>query len=278
MRIALMTNPESGSGNGGSAERLLRAHGADVDTFALEDHAVAASRPDRIAVAGGDGSLGGAAEAAIAAGVPLAVVPAGTANDFARSAGLPDTAEDAARLAATGVVTRRLDLARIGRRPFLNVASVGLPSAAASKAHGLKRVLGTAAYAVGALRAAVTAQPVQCRAECDGDTVFEGEVWQATVACGGAFGGGAEIDADPGDGRLDLVVIEAGSRLGLVLRGWGLRRGNVETQRSVRSWRCSRISLDVPPQAPFNVDGEVVQAGGRIEFSVEPGALELITG
>ncbi len=120
-------------------------------------------------------------------------------------------------------------------RPFVNVASLGLAPAAAERAHGLKRVLGAAAYAVGGVRAAMAEDPIRCAARCDGREVVSGEMWQVTVACSGAFGGGSEVDADPSDGRLDLVAIEAGSRLALARRAVGLRRGTVESQHGVHS-------------------------------------------
>lgn len=278
MRVALLANPRSGSGEASEVAAGLRAENAVVEAFGPD----AAERvlewaPERIAVAGGDGSLGAAAAAAARAAVPLAVIPAGTANDFARAMGLPRDVSEATRLAATGRRTRRLDVGRMDELPFLNAASVGLPPAAARRAGGLKGALGAGAYAVGALRAAAGADPIDCRAACDESTVFDGRAWQVTVACSGAFGAGSELDADPGDGRLDLVAVEAGSRARLALRALGLRTGTLESQRGVGSWRCRRIELDVPPGTPFNVDGEVVEAGPAT-FTVEAGALELVVG
>ena len=112
--------------------------------------------PERIVVAGGDGSIGCAAGAAGGAAVPLGVVPVGTANDFARALGLPDDLDEAVELAATGARTRRLDLGAAGERPFVNAASAGLSPVAAGEAHGLKSALGPLAYAVGALRAGLS--------------------------------------------------------------------------------------------------------------------------
>lgn len=278
MRIALLTNPGSGSGDAGNVAELLRGHRATVESFGLDALGDAlASGPERVVVAGGDGSLGPAAEAAASANVPLAVVPAGTANDFVRALQLPDTVPEAVRLAVGGVRTRRLDLARFGDRPFLNAASAGLAPAAARRARGLKPLLGAAAYAVGAVGAAVRADPIACRATCDGDLAFEGPAWQVTVACSGAFGGGSDVEADPHDGALDLVAVEAGSRLRLALRAWGLRIGRLENQGGVHSRRCGRVELDVPPGTAFNVDGEVVESG-PVAFTVEPGAVELVVG
>ncbi len=278
MRIALLENPGSGSGDADDAAALLREHGVVVDSFPLEDAGrIPAASPDRVVVAGGDGSLGRAADTAARAGVPLAVLPVGTANDFARAMELPADAGEAAALAASGRTTRALDLAWMDDRPFVNAASVGLAPAAARRATGLKRALGSAAYLVGGVRAALSAQPLPCRATCDGVVAFDGDAWQLTVACTGSFGAGSELDADPHDGELDLVAIESGSRLALALRAWGLRRGSLESQPGVRSRRGRRIDLDVPAGTDFNVDGELVQSGSS-SFRVDPGAVELVVG
>jgi diacylglycerol kinase (ATP) len=278
VRIALLANPGSGSGDAGSVAEVLRSHGAELRRFGLDqaDEAIAA-RPERLVVAGGDGSIGPGADAASRAGVPMAVVPVGTANDFARAMGIPADVAEAARIAARGMSTRRLELGRMGARPFVNVASLGLAPVAARKARGLKRALGPAAYALGAVRAGATADPVPCAVRCDGEELFAGDAWQVTVACSGAFGGGAELETDPQDGLLDVVAIEAGSRLALARRAYGLRRGTIGTQERVRIRRCAGVEVEVPAGTPFNVDGEVVRSG-PVAFSVQEAAVELVVG
>ena len=277
-RIALLANPRSGAGDASEVELKLEARGAVVERFAISEHeAAAASGADRLAIAGGDGSIGCAAEAAASAGVALAVIPVGTANDFARVLELPTELEGACRLAVEGGETRRLDLGRMGARPFVNVASAGLAPVAARQAAGLKRALGSLAYAVGALRAARGASPIRCRVSCDGDEVFAGRAWQLTVACTGAFGAGASVDANPADGKLDVITIEATSRLALVRRAYGLRAARVESQRGVASGRGSEVFVDVPEGTPFNVDGEIVEAGTS-RFGIEPAAFEVVVG
>jgi diacylglycerol kinase (ATP) len=279
--LVLLSNPESGSGDAREVERLLRSN-ADVTPLGLDQLEQAARTPaERYVVAGGDGSIGSVAELAARARVPLAVVPVGTANDFARALDIPLDPAEASTLAATGRRTRRLDLAwidgpGIGRRPFLNAASVGLSPVAASKAGGLKRALGPLAYGLGAVRAGLTTRPLRCRLVGDGEEAFAGEAWQVTVASTGAFGGGAELDANPQDGRLDAVVI-AGSRPSLVIRAYGMRSGSIASQRGVRSLTAGTIELDVAPGTPYNIDGELIE-GGPARFEVEALAVEVVTG
>src|ERR671928_190038 len=193
MRLALVANDASGSGDAGRVAALLRERGATVtvhdfrpgqdDAVAAAARAAASAAPDRLVAAGGDGSLGPVAAAAAAADLPLAVVPTGTANDFVRALDLPTDLEDACALAARAEARERaVDLLRAGDRPFLNAASAGLSVIAAREARPLKRPLGALAYAVGALRAGLAARPLACRATVDGAELFAGNAWQVIVA------------------------------------------------------------------------------------------------
>jgi diacylglycerol kinase family enzyme len=282
MRVALIANPTSGGGlDPDSLARELEAGGRnEVTVFGPEPpklERVPASRPERLVVASGDGTLGSVAALAGRLDVPLGIIPSGTANDFARANELPRDPLEAARLAATSRATKRLELGRLaGGRPFVNVASAGLASVAARRAQPLKPRLGPLAYAVGALRAGATAQPLRCSVRADGRRVFAGDAWQAIVAVSGAFGGGAAVGAsDPDDGRLDVVVVPAGSRHGLVVRAWGLRTHRIAEQRGVVHDRGTVIEVGLPPGTEFNVDGEVRDQGME-RITVEPDAFALV--
>ena len=279
MRIALIANPAAGGALDPEAlAASLRRHGAEV--IPCDGPAEAArAAPERLAVAGGDGTLGMAAQLAGRLGVPLAVIPTGTANDYARAAELPEDPDDACALAATGSELRPMELGRLADgSPFVNVASAGLASAAARRAQPFKSFLGPLAYPVGALRAAMSEQPLRCTVCAGGEQVFDGEAWQAIVAVTGAFGGGADIDAaDPDDGVLDAAILPAGSRLGLARRAWGLRRGTIAEQRDVRHGRGTVVEVGLPPGTEFNVDGEVHDSGME-RITVEHRAYELVVG
>jgi diacylglycerol kinase (ATP) len=282
MRLALLANPESGSGEAEEVERALRPRVSELARFGLDRRAEAAAwRPERIAVAGGDGSIGGAAETAADVGVPLAVIPVGTANDFARALEIPRDLEAAVEVALRSDRTVSLDLAyasdpddRDQSRPFVNAASTGLSPAAAHRAGALKGALGPLAYAVGALRAGLRAQPVASRVVVDDDVVYSGDAWQVTVACTGAFGGGAEVEADPRDGVLDAVVIRAGSRARLLVHAYALRTGTAEERSDVH--RAAGRTVEVACGGPgFNVDGELLESG-RLRFTVRARAFQVV--
>jgi diacylglycerol kinase (ATP) len=179
VRLALIAHPRSGTApDPDELAALLRAGGADVSWVPIEEIAEehrgdlqdgaldalrAPATPDRIVVAGGDGSIGPAALCAARLRVSLAVVAAGTANDFARAKELPLDLEEACALARSPcAATARAELGIAGGRPFVNAAAAGLSVVAAHAAKPHKSRLGSLAYAIGALRA--ESQPHRCAA------------------------------------------------------------------------------------------------------------------
>jgi diacylglycerol kinase family enzyme len=278
--VALVANERAGSSESAQCAERLRSFGAEVLPFGIEDAVEAArSGADRLVVAGGDGSIGAAAAAAGRAGIPLAVVPAGTANDFARRLGLPRGISAACRLAVRGTRLQSMELGWMnGDRPFVNVASAGLPAPAAERAGGWKDRLGPLAYAAGAVSAGISAQPLTCLVVCDGRELLAGEAWQVTVAASGAFGAGASIEeADPTDGSLEVVAIEAGSRLSLVSLAYHLRRGTLTSHPRAFHVHCEEAVVQAPDCTRFNVDGELVTAG-EARFRATTGAFRLVIG
>ena len=277
-RIALIVSADAGPGT--DAEALasrIERDGAAVRTFRREElESVEAAEPERLVVAGGDGSMGPAAELAARLGVPLAVLPTGTANNFAAAQGIPTEIDQACRLAAVGERARPVELARAGDVPFLNLASAGLAPVAAERAVRLKRLLGPAAYTVGAAAAALTTAPVPCEVRAEGERAFEGRTWQVMIASSGAFGPGVRVEGtDTGDGALDAVVLEAGPRTELIRRGWWMKQGRIATQPGAVYARAPVLDVDVPEGTRFNVDGEVL-ALGPTRFTVERGAFRLV--
>src|SRR4051794_39463078 len=129
--LVVAVNPNSGSEDYDPAQEILgllpRAEVREISeehgvTELLQDAARGGARA--LGVAGGDGSVAAAAAVALEHGLPLAVVPAGTLNHFARDVGV-DTLEDAAEAVTKGSAVR-VDVAEVNGTPFLNTASIGV--------------------------------------------------------------------------------------------------------------------------------------------------------
>lgn len=288
MNIVLCANPESGGGDDAPEDvaDALRRGGATVVVRRIDElereGAAIVGRAERLVVAGGDGSIGLAAAAAADAGVPLAVIATGTANDFARALDLPADIDAACALAADPAApTRQLDLALADGRPFVNAASAGLAPHAARKAKPYKKLLGPLAYALGAAQAGVTAQPLAVAVTVDGEAAFDGGAWQLVVGNTGAFGGGSSTGAaDPADGAIDVAVVPAGSRLTLVRRARAMRAGRLVHQDDVAHARGARVEVRPAGKGnglmAFNIDGEICRLPAPATFTVHPGAFALV--
>ncbi len=133
-RPVLFVNPRSGDGKAaraGVAERaraegieaVILAAGQDLAALACE---AAAAGADALGMAGGDGSLAVVAAAAAAHEIPFVCVPAGTRNHFALDVGVDRHDIIGALGAFTDGVERRIDMAEVNGRAFLNNVSLGI--------------------------------------------------------------------------------------------------------------------------------------------------------
>lgn len=125
--VHVVTNPDAGPGTSGSPADVLVARLPDVELVEDDDLGAALARARKgaqvLGAAGGDGSVNAAAEVALADGVPLLVVPAGTLNHFARDIGL-QSSDDAVDALQAGTVAE-VDVGLVAGEVFLNTASVG---------------------------------------------------------------------------------------------------------------------------------------------------------
>src|SRR3546814_14081498 len=114
-------------------------------------------------LSGGDGSISSAAPAVIESGLPLGIIPAGTANDLARTLSIPLDFAAAADVIVEGH-SRRIDVGTVHGHAFFNVASIGLSSELAQTLDpATKKRVGRLGYAVAALRVILAVQRFRAR-------------------------------------------------------------------------------------------------------------------
>jgi diacylglycerol kinase family enzyme len=127
----LLINPRAGNGHAVGPEELAgpaRARGIDARVLGEGERAGEVARTaaaDALGVAGGDGSLGPVAQAALERDLPFVCVPFGTRNHFARDLGL-HLGDPVGALASFDGIERRIDVGRADGRVFLNNVSLGL--------------------------------------------------------------------------------------------------------------------------------------------------------
>jgi len=258
----------------------LKAHGINVlehDCRSREQVTALireqAQRVDLVAVAGGDGTMNAAAQGLLETGIPLGILPTGTANDLARTLDIPPDLDRAAAIIAAGH-TRTIDLGSVNGKPFFNVASLGL-SAELSKelTRDIKRRFGRLGYLVTALRVLARARPFTAEIAADGERVRI-KTLQVAVGNGRYYGGGNIVaqDAAIDDRKLDLYSLEFRQAWKLALLARAFRYGEHGAWDEVRAIRGDEFEVRTRHPRPINADGEIVtQTPAR--FTLHPRAV-----
>jgi diacylglycerol kinase (ATP) len=224
--------------------------------------------------AGGDGTVRACADALAGTGVPLAIVPLGTANLTARALGVPTRADRAVDAGFDGQ-DRRIDLARIDTTRFAAMAGIGLDAAVVGAAcEQLKRRFGWVAYAIsGVTRLSLPprdftvrlddAEPLRRRARC------------VVVANAGLLPGGFTLlpEARLDDGLLDVGILAPSGTWGWVLVAGTVLARSRRQDRPLERFQARRVQISADVDLPRQVDGEIIAAGRALSVSVCPGAL-----
>jgi YegS/Rv2252/BmrU family lipid kinase len=291
--FTFLVNPSSGGGAAPGAvvpvARLLRDAGATVDvTYSPGPHAMvslveeAVGRGDVVVSVGGDGMLSSLAGLVSTRGGTLGVLPAGRGNDFARMLGLPDSAEGQARV-LLDAPARPVDLLAVTlggeRRLVAGSVYAGVDARAAEIVDRTRWVPRRLQYPYAALRALAAYRPGRYRVALDG---IEHEYAAATVVVANSayYGSGMRIapSASVSDGVLDVVVIEAAGRLGLMRSLPTVYDGRHVDLPAVTVLSGSRVELRGTASAPIPVGADGEPLGVLPSLASAPAAVEILPG
>jgi diacylglycerol kinase (ATP) len=292
MRIAVVFNPKAGSAGlmdalrdhlatSGAVTLLESADGDDLKRKVRD----AVGRFDRVAVAGGDGTVHAAVNA-LAPDFPpatLAVIPLGTGNDLCRTLGVPLDPPAAADLAAGGPA-RPIDVVRVtgegGTLYSVNAVTGGFSGHVASEVTSeLKQAWGPLAYLRGAVGAIADPPVYRLTLRFDGGPPERFDALNVVVANARTAAGGVVVapTANPEDGRFDVVLVRAGGLADLSIVAARLMEGDYLADDNVLHRRAARLELESDPPLPISVDGERTE-GRRWAFAAVPRAVRLVVG
>ena len=258
---------------GGELDVRVTWEAGDAARFARQ------SAHDSVVVAGGgDGTVNEVVQGVIGSdgGARIAIMPLGTANDFASSVGIPVDPFEALLLAASGTA-HRVNVGVVNDRKFVNLASGGFGAEVTAETPvQLKNLIGGGAYALMAALLAMKAHPYRGRLETP-DHTYEGSMVMMAVGNGRQAGGGAQMTprALIDDGFLDVMVVpdHEHSRFAHLLSDlMQLRHGESEHFHYLR---LKQFVLESEDPLQFNLDGEPIH-GRRFEFDLLPGALRVV--
>jgi diacylglycerol kinase (ATP) len=269
---------------------VLREAGATVEvTYSPGPKAMGAlvtaavGRGDVVVSVGGDGMLSSLAGLVSKAGGTLGVVPAGRGNDFARMLGLPDASADVARVLLESPV-RQVDLVCLsvpGSAPRIVAGSVycGVDARAGEIVDRAHRLPAKLQYPYAALRALATYQPGRFEVVVDGDR-REFSAATVVVANSAYYGQGMRIApaATVEDGLLDIVVIEAASKLALMRALPKVYDGAHVDLPEVTVLTGSRVELRADAVRPVPIGGDGEPLGTLPALAGEPAVVEVLPG
>jgi diacylglycerol kinase (ATP) len=289
-RVAVIINPISGLGvrpdtarqRAEQAAAFVEALGVAAEIFVTErrHHArhlteAAVARGVEVVIAwGGDGTVNEVASSLAFRDAALGVVPSGSGNGLARELGLP-LEPRAAFERALGGTPRRIDAGELGGHLFFNIAGIGLDAEVAHRfaASGHAR-RGIGMYVVQSTAALLSYRATPMSLTVDGATR---DVRPLLVAFANArqYGNGALIAprARIDDGKIDVVVVDDRSLLGIVRRIPALFRGTLDTVPGVSMQKAASAEVRAVDTIRYHVDGEPCEASGHLTAVARAGAL-----
>jgi len=217
------------------------------------------NRIDRIVIGGGDGTLNAAVKPVLESGLPLGILPLGTANDLARTLSIPADLEEAAKVVTDGRI-EMIDIGVVNDIYFLNAASIGL---AVRVTHmldsGIKKRWGGLAYLIAFFKAFQVNRAFLVQVSCDGVKHRHKSI-HLTVANGRHYGRGLTIrdDAQIDDQKLHCYSLEPQSFWQLVKAAPSIVRGTFVNPENIKLFEGRRIDIFTRRPQQIDIDGELM--------------------
>ena len=293
--VAFLVNPASANGATGKRWPSLRQR---AGALGLDGPELLSERPRHLielareaagsyrllVVVGGAGTVNEVVNGIAGLDTELAVLPAGTGQDFGRTHGIPEGFDDAVRVALEGSA-RPVDLGRVSyhddgggeaERWFANVGSAGMSGAVARRANSMsKRLGGRATFFYSLVREFAVWKNTDVTVTLDDDE-RRGAMHDVIVANGRWHGGGMKLapDARADDGLFDVVLIGDVTKLDFVTTAPKLYSGRHIGHPRVEVLRSATVAIDAAKRLPIELEGEQVGTTPA-RFEVVPGALRV---
>jgi len=235
---------------------------------------VLAEGAELVFVWGGDGMVQRSIDRLAGSGVPLAIIPAGTANLFASSLGIPSDIEGAVEIGLNGR-DRTLDVGKINGERFVVMAGAGLDAHMIHEADGgLKDRFGRLAYIWTASKN-LRAEPFKARIDINDELWYKGHASCILLGNIGSLFGGIEAfdNAKPDDGLLEVGVTNA-EGLGEWARTIARTAvGTTSKSPFVQVTKAKKIRIELDRKVAYELDGGDRDPVKVLKAKIEPGAL-----
>lgn len=234
------------------------------------------SGAELVFVWGGDGMVQQCIDVLAKSDVPLAIVPAGTANLFASSLDVPQALEEAVDIGLGGT-ERELDVGKINGERFAVMAGAGLDAKMIKDADGgLKDRVGRVAYVWTASKN-LPSEPFDARIEVNGELWYEDHATCILLGNVGSLFAGVEVfdNAHPDDGMLEIAVSNAQG-----IGEWArtIARtviGTTAKSPFVQMTKAKKVDVKMSRKVRYELDGGERATVKRLKVKVEPRAIRV---
>lgn len=273
-RFFVVLNPRAAGNEPGALRRRVAAtfaeHRVAFDLVEAPGPAEAEAMARRAAGAGcravvavgGDGTVAQALRGTAGTGVPVAILPFGTANQLAANFGIPTSLEGSVRTAVEGRV-EAIDLGRVNGEYFALIAGAGLDGdVIADATTEMKSKLGFAAYLLSGLKHVITTRPADFRIVADEQEV-EVRATMVLLANVGLLAAGSlpvEVQVGPKvsfqDGLVDVCVYAPQNLPEMAQMLWKVARQQYAGDERMLFLQASRVRVEADPPVAAQIDGE----------------------
>lgn len=288
VRVYAIINPISGVGSKRKIPKMIEdicsekncsltisfteyaGHASELTRQALEDGAQV------ILAVGGDGTVNEIARTMIHSDAVLGIVPKGSGNGLARELHIPMDVKRALEMIAKGYVST-IDCCKANGRVFFCTCGVGFDAAVSQKFANEKR-RGSLTYIKNTIEEYLSYKPEPYELLVDNQTIKEKAF---LVACGNAsqYGNNAFIapHANIQDGQMDITILSPFTPLDIAPLAIQLFTRQIDRNSKIQTMKARQVSIIRQRPGVMHLDGEPVQADSRIDITIVPKSLKVLT-
>ncbi|MCY6369307.1 diacylglycerol/lipid kinase family protein [Clostridium ganghwense] len=232
----------------------------------------------RVYSVGGDGTLNEVLNGMANSDSCLGVIPSGSGNDFVKSICKKTMSQNILKNTIIGI-PKKVDLAKINDRYFINISSVGIDAEVTDNAKKLKKfpfVSGGVAYMLSFFSTIFSYKCRDIQLKID-DIEITSQITLLALANGKYYGGGMKVapHADLQDGILDVCVVDKLSRTRMLALFPKLIKGEHAGEEEVSFYKGRKVTLTAEEEIAVNIDGEIIKSE-KIDFIIIPQSIKII--
>jgi diacylglycerol kinase (ATP) len=233
---------------------------------------ISEAAPDRIIAIGGDGTLKMVAQTQLEGGIPIGIIPGGSANGMAKELGISLDVRDALHIAVNGV-PKKIHVVMVNGELCIHLSDIGFNAYVIKKFDSLPE-RGMWAYARAAWQAIWQHRKMEVAFTIDGEET-RCEAAMVVIANATMYGTGVKINPE---GRLDddvfeIILVKKYSVLEILKMKFTNLNFNPE---NIELFKTKKLTIHSKHRAHFQVDGEYMGRVKTVEAQIIPDAIQII--